>query len=58
MEKLRGQNGCPWDKEQTHESLKRYLVEECYEVLEAIDEEDEEKNKRRIGRCTLTGSIP
>jgi tetrapyrrole methylase family protein / MazG family protein len=41
MDTLRGQDGCPWDKEQTHESLKRYLVEECYEVLEAIDEKDE-----------------
>lgn len=40
MDKLRGRNGCPWDKEQTHESLKRYLVEESYEVLEAIDHED------------------
>lgn len=40
MDKLRGRNGCPWDKEQTHESLKRYLVEESYEVLEAIDDED------------------
>ena len=29
--------GCPWDREQTHESLKRYLLEECYELLEAID---------------------
>lgn len=37
MDRLRGKNGCPWDKEQTHESLKRYLVEESYEVLETID---------------------
>lgn len=34
---LRSPNGCPWDKEQTHESLKKYLIEEVYEVLEAID---------------------
>ncbi len=40
MDKLRSRNGCPWDKEQTHFSLKRYLVEESYEVLEAIDEGD------------------
>jgi tetrapyrrole methylase family protein/MazG family protein len=53
MEKLRGQNGCPWDKEQTHESLKRYLVEECYEVLEAIDEEDEEKIREELGDVLL-----
>lgn len=37
MDKLRSRDGCPWDKEQTHESLKRYLVEESYEVIEAID---------------------
>ena len=34
---LRSPNGCPWDREQTHESLKKYLIEEVYEVLEAID---------------------
>lgn len=37
MEQLRGENGCPWDKEQTHQSLKPYLIEEAYEVLEAIE---------------------
>ena len=37
MARLRAENGCPWDKKQTHESLKPYLVEETYEVLEAID---------------------
>ena len=36
METLRGEDGCPWDLEQTHKSLKRNLIEECYEVLEAI----------------------
>ncbi|MDJ0626090.1 MAG: MazG family protein [Candidatus Caenarcaniphilales bacterium] len=35
--KLRSPEGCPWDKVQTHESLKKYLIEEAYEVLEAID---------------------
>ena len=35
MEELRKK--CPWDREQTHESLKKYLIEEAYEVLEAID---------------------
>ncbi len=39
IERLRGPGGCPWDKKQTHASLKRYLVEECYEVLETIDEQ-------------------
>ena len=34
---LRSENGCPWDKKQTPQSLKKYLIEEVYEVLEAID---------------------
>ena len=37
MAALRGENGCPWDKEQTHESLRRYVLEEAYEVVDAID---------------------
>lgn len=40
MKVLRSQDGCPWDREQTHESLRRYLVEEAYEVIEAIDDND------------------
>lgn len=53
MEKLRSENGCPWDKEQTHKSLKKYLIEECYEVLEAIDEKDEEKIVEELGDVLL-----
>jgi len=37
MKKLRAPNGCPWDREQTIESLKPYLLEETYETLEAMD---------------------
>jgi tetrapyrrole methylase family protein/MazG family protein len=37
---LRAPNGCPWDREQTHQSLRPYLLEECYEVLAALDAED------------------
>ncbi|HIE13408.1 MAG TPA: nucleoside triphosphate pyrophosphohydrolase [Desulfotomaculum sp.] len=37
MSRLRGEGGCPWDREQTHQSLKKYLLEETYEVLEAIE---------------------
>ena len=37
MESLLAENGCPWDKVQTHETLKNYLIEESYEVVEAID---------------------
>lgn len=38
--KLRSPGGCPWDREQTHASLREHLLEECYEVLESIDRED------------------
>ena len=37
---LRSKDGCPWDREQTHKSLREHLLEECYEVLDAIDKED------------------
>ena len=37
MARLRGEGGCPWDREQTHRTLKPYLVEECHEFLEAVD---------------------
>ncbi|MCH4890678.1 nucleoside triphosphate pyrophosphohydrolase [Acidaminobacter sp. JC074] len=40
MKALRSPDGCPWDREQTHESLRRYIIEEAYEVVEAIDDED------------------
>lgn len=40
MAALRGENGCPWDKEQTHETLRKYLLEEAYEVIDAIDAKD------------------
>ena len=50
---LRGPNGCPWDREQTHESLKRYLIEEAYELLEAIDEEDDDHIADELGDVLL-----
>lgn len=53
MEKLRGEGGCPWDREQTHESLKQYLIEESYEVLEAIDEGNEDKLCEELGDVLL-----
>src|SRR3989338_8268306 len=49
MERLRGNDGCPWDKEQNRKSLKPYLIEESYEVLEAIDEGKPEKIKEELG---------
>lgn len=53
MERLRSRTGCPWDKEQTHESLKRYLVEESYEVLEAIDDRDMDALYDELGDVLL-----
>lgn len=49
MASLRSESGCPWDREQTHESLKPFLLEEAYEVLEAIDEGDRLKIKEELG---------
>lgn len=49
MGRLRSANGCPWDKEQTNESLKPYLIEEAYEVLEAIDDGSPAKLKEELG---------
>ncbi|HOJ09816.1 MAG TPA: nucleoside triphosphate pyrophosphohydrolase [Clostridiales bacterium] len=53
MTLLRSENGCPWDREQTHDSLKRYLIEETYEVLEAIDLNDKDKLCEELGDLLL-----
>lgn len=53
MRRLRGPGGCPWDAEQTHDSLKRYLIEECYEVVEAIDSNDDGHLKEELGDLLL-----
>jgi tetrapyrrole methylase family protein/MazG family protein len=53
MRRLRSPGGCPWDAEQTHESLKRYLLEECYEVIEAIDTNDPCHLKEELGDLML-----
>lgn len=50
---LRGPQGCPWDKEQTHESLKKYLIEETYEVIEAIDSGDIDHLVEELGDVLL-----
>jgi tetrapyrrole methylase family protein / MazG family protein len=50
---LRGPEGCPWDQKQTHESLKKYLLEEAYELLEAIDEEDDDHIIEELGDVLL-----
>ncbi len=53
MAKLRGEGGCPWDMEQTHESLRIYMIEETYEVLEALDAGDKEKFCNELGDLLL-----
>lgn len=53
MATLRGPNGCPWDKEQDHESLKPYILEEAYEVLETIDNKDYTSLKEELGDLLL-----
>ena len=53
MARLRAPDGCPWDRKQTHESLKPYLVEEAYEVLEAIDHTDTARLREELGDVLL-----
>ena len=51
--RLRGSDGCPWDREQTHESLRTYLVEEAYEVLDTIEAGDFRKLSEELGDLLL-----
>lgn len=53
MHRLRGPGGCPWDGEQTHDSIKGYLIEEAYEVLEAIDARDDRELCTELGDLLL-----
>lgn len=53
MDRLLAPGGCPWDQAQTHESLKRCLIEEAYEVLDAIDSGDESKLIEELGDLLL-----
>jgi ATP diphosphatase len=53
MARLRGEGGCPWDREQTFDSIKPYTVEETYEVLEAIDNRDWEELPAELGDLLL-----
>ena len=53
VRRLRAADGCPWDREQTHESLRPYLLEETYELLEAIDSGDESKLREELGDVLL-----
>lgn len=53
MRRLRAPNGCPWDREQTHQSLKEPLLEECYELLDALDEGDDAHICEELGDVLL-----
>jgi len=53
MRRLRSSDGCPWDREQTLESLQQYLIEESYEVIDAIDSGDPDKLKDELGDLLL-----
>jgi tetrapyrrole methylase family protein/MazG family protein len=53
LEKLRSEVGCPWDREQTHSTLKRNLIEESYELIEAIENSDKENMKEELGDVLL-----
>ena len=49
LERLRGADGCPWDQEQTRSSMKSLFLEECYELIEAIEENDTHKIVEELG---------
>ncbi len=53
MDILRGEDGCPWDREQTHQSIRKNFIEEVYEVCEAIDENDRSLLKEELGDVLL-----
>lgn len=53
MQLLRGENGCPWDREQTHASIKKNLIEETYEVIEAINRSDAALLEEELGDVLL-----
>ena len=50
---VRSENGCPWDRKQTHESLKVHLIEECYELVEAIEKADDQLMQEELGDVLL-----
>ena len=53
MDKLLSEDGCPWDREQTHKSLRKYMLEECNEAVEAIDNEDMKALCEELGDVLL-----
>ena len=50
---LRAENGCPWDREQTHDTLKRNILEETYELIDAINDNNKNAMKEELGDVLL-----
>jgi MazG family protein len=53
VQRLRSPDGCPWDREQTHQSLKPHVIEECYELIDAIDDMDDQEMQEELGDLLL-----
>jgi XTP/dITP diphosphohydrolase len=53
MDRLRSPGGCPWDAEQTHQSLIKYLLEESYEFVDSVDEDDRQAMREELGDILL-----
>lgn len=53
MVQLRGENGCPWDRAQTHQSIKKSMIEECYEAIDALDSGDDHAFANELGDVLL-----
>ena len=53
MTRLRGPGGCPWDREQTHQSIRHNLIEECYEALDALDSGNLKAFQEELGDLLL-----
>jgi len=53
VQRLRSPDGCPWDREQTHQSLKPHVIEECYELIDAIDDQDDQEMQEELGDLLL-----
>ena len=53
MQTLRGENGCPWDRAQTHQSIKKSMIEECYEAIDALDSGDDHAFANELGDVLL-----
>ena len=58
MAKLRSPKGCPWDREQTHLTLRRHAIEEVYELIDAIEARDDHEMAEELGRFAVAGGFP